>query len=123
MSVQDLNAAVTLAIFKAEHASAEAARLWKDVAACEAALYAELPKGTLESDIAKRGIASANLSAEGAMAFRRETSKHVVGTRYPVAQLLAELAEGNALTELAQDVDIPEESFKQALRDLALDLG
>ncbi len=45
---------------------------------------------------------------------------YVPGTRYPVAQLLAELAEGHTLTELAQDVNIPEESFKQTLRELAL---
>lgn len=62
-NVSRLNAEVTAAILKAEEASRDAAKRWKEVAALEEALYKALPEGSPESAIAKRGIESASIQA------------------------------------------------------------
>ena len=43
----------------------------------------------------------------------------VRGTRYPIAQLLAELVEGRSIGELAEDIDVPLEALEAALEDVA----
>lgn len=43
----------------------------------------------------------------------------IFGTRFTVAQLLAELAEGHSVEEIAEDFDISEKRCRAALEQLA----
>ena len=61
--VKRLNGEVTVAILDAEAADRAAAAKWQRVAAIEAALYAALPAGTLESEIARLGARTARAKA------------------------------------------------------------
>lgn len=55
----NLNEDVTAAILKAEEATKEAIKCWEEVWRCELALAVSLPKESLESYVAERGVASA----------------------------------------------------------------
>lgn len=46
-------------------------------------------------------------------------TKILAGTRYPVSQLLAELAEGASIDDLANDVGLSKDTLSQALQTLA----
>lgn len=46
---------------------------------------------------------------------RRGGSPVIAGTRFTLAQVVAELAEGNSLNELTEDVGLPQEQVREAL--------